>query len=309
MKLNYIDIHSHLNLSPLSENQEAILVKMREMKVGTITVGTGMETSKRAIEIAEQNPELCWATVGFHPCDGHVPSGESDWIELAELARHEKVVAIGETGLDYFRDASTETKQKQVEILKKHIALAIEVNKPLMLHVRASKGTDDAYYDALEILKEYNQSLLESVSSSSQIPSQSSASSFHSSSSNSEKDSKSVKKQLRANFHFFSGSKQCMIDITTAGYSVSVDGPITFSDEYDDMITACPITQLMIETDAPYAAPKPYRGKPCEPWMVGEVAQRIAELKGVDQETVRIQLLENAKTFFALSPDIKILDK
>ncbi len=264
MVLHHIDIHSHLNLSPLSENQEVILVKMREMNIGTITVGTGMETSKIAIEIAEKNPDVCWATVGFHPCDGYVPNNESDWAELEILARHPKVVAIGETGLDYFRDQSSETKEIQTEIFKKHIELAVKVSKPLMLHVRASKGTDDAYYDALEILK-------------------------------------SEQYVGRANFHFFSGSKQCMLDIVVAGCTVSVDGPITFTNDYDEMITACPIESLMIETDAPFAAPVPYRGKPCEPWMVVEVAKKIAELKGVELETLRAQLLENTKNFFGIA--------
>ena len=263
MNLQYIDIHSHLNLEPLSENQEVILQRMRDGGIGTITVGTGMETSKMAIEIAEKNSGLCWATIGFHPCDGHVPDRESDWDEMEQLAKHEKVVAIGETGLDYFRDQSSETKTKQVEIFKKHIALAVKVNKPLMLHVRASKGTDDAYYDALEILK-------------------------------------SEQYAGRANFHFFSGSKQCMLDIVAAGCTVSVDGPITFVNEYDEMILACPVESIMVETDAPFAAPVPYRGKPCEPWMVVEIAKKIAELKGLDLETVRVQLLENAKKFFGI---------
>ncbi len=320
MNLDYIDIHSHLNLSPLSENQEVILTKMREMNVGTITVGTDMKTSKMAIEIAERNSDVCWATVGFHPCDldvfspsvkGEVGGGtdsnnptsvlplsgeeEQLWNELEQLARHEKVVAIGETGLDYFRDQSPETKQKQTKIFKKHIELAIRVNKPLMLHVRASKGTDDAYYDALEILKQYSSVLRTAPLREEQFP---------------DVDIKApLLEELReavrstaihANFHFFSGSTQCMFDIIAAGFTVSVDGPITFSHDYDDMIRACPVESLMIETDAPFAAPVPYRGKPCEPWMVVEVARKIAELKGMDLEIVRAQMIENTKTFFSL---------
>lgn len=261
MKLQYIDIHSHLNLKPLTENREAILAKMKEMGVGTITVGTGMETSQMATEIAESNPGLCWATIGIHPTDSH----EGFNVDAFEkLAHHPGVVAIGETGLDYFRDQSAETKQKQVELFKKHIALALKINKPLMLHVRASAGTDDAYYDALEILK-------------------------------------SEQYTGKANFHFFSGSKQCMLDIIAANFTISVDGPITFSADYDDMIRACPMESIMCETDAPFAAPAPYRGKPCEPWMVVEVANKIAELKGVDTETMRVQLLENTQKFFKLN--------
>lgn len=258
MKINYIDIHSHLNLSPLSETKEVVLAKMREEGVGTITVGTGLATSREAIRIAEENPEMCWATIGIHPTDGDEPFVEEEFLKLAQ---HDKVVAIGETGLDYFRDQSVETKEKQTELFKKHIALAQKVNKPLMLHVRASKGSDDAYYDALKIL--------EGIS-------------------------------VKANFHFFSGSKDCMEAIVAAGFTVSVDGPITFSHDYDDMIRGVPLEKLMIETDAPFAAPVPYRGKPCEPWMVVEVAKRVAELKELEQEAVKAQLLENAARCFSL---------
>jgi TatD DNase family protein len=272
MKLNVIDIHSHLNLSPLAETKEAILAKMREAGVGTITVGTGLATSRDAVAIAEAYPDMCWATVGIHPCDddedpsldkegSHGEAGGGGWEEFETLARHKKVVAIGETGLDYFRDQSAETKAKQTELFKKHIELAQKVGKPLMLHVRASKGSDDAYYDALELLKQYS---------------------------------------VRANFHFFSGSKACMEAIVAAGYTVSVDGPITFSHDYDDMIKAVPLESLMVETDAPFAAPAPYRGKTCEPWMVVEVAKKIAELKSMKEEAVFQQLLQNTQTFFGL---------
>ena len=415
MKFNYIDIHSHLNLSPLLETKDAILAKMRELGVGTITVGTTLETSKMAVQIAEEN-ENCWATVGLHPCECSIPSptlpqgkgdapgyltgsgtqlesllikakemrheptpaedklwqylkgdkigyhfrrqhiidrfivdfvclaqelvvevdggvhndlqvrddertkileslgfgvvrfsndeiikdiekvvqkikeylerkvlplGEDlggDFAELEKLAQHPKTVAIGETGLDYFRDQSETTKQKQIELFKKHIELANKIEKPLMLHVRASNGSDDAYYDALEILTKYSHrsTIVESL------------------------PLKEGDAELRANFHFFSGSQKCMEDIVAAGFTISVDGPITFSHDYDEMIKAVPLDKIMIETDAPFAAPAPYRGKPCEPWMVIEIARKIAELKGLDLEVVRVQLLHNTAQFFGL---------
>ncbi len=415
MKFNYIDIHSHLNLSPLLETKDAILTKMRELGVGTITVGTTLETSKMAVQIAEEN-ENCWATVGLHPCECSIPSptlpqgkgdapgyltgsgtqlesllikakemrheptpaedklwqylkgdkigyhfrrqhiidrfivdfvclaqelvvevdggvhndlqvrddertkileslgfgvvrfsndeiikdiekvvqkikeylerkvlplGEDlggDFAELEKLAQHPKTVAIGETGLDYFRDQSETTKQKQIELFKKHIELANKIEKPLMLHVRASNGSDDAYYDALEILTKYSHrsTIVESL------------------------PLKEGDAELRANFHFFSGSQKCMEDIVAAGFTISVDGPITFSHDYDEMIKAVPLDKIMIETDAPFAAPAPYRGKPCEPWMVIEIARKIAELKGLDLEVVRVQLLHNTAQFFGL---------
>lgn len=200
-------------------------------------------------------------------------AGRVRFDKLEELAHHPQVVAIGETGLDYFHEDTPESRQIQTEIFKKHIELAIKIQKPLMLHVRSSKGSDDAYYDALEILKTSPPApLLEEEGS----------------------------RTLRANFHFFSGSKKCMEDIIAAGFTISVDGPITFVAEYDEMIKAVPIDKIMIETDAPFAAPKPYRGKTCEPWMVVEVARKIAELKGLELETVRLQLLKNTRDFFGI---------
>lgn len=279
MEIRYIDIHSHLNLSPLSENKEAVLAIMREKGVGTITVGTGLETSRMALEIAEANPEMCWATVGIHPCyacgedadplleeervDSEAGRVRTGWEDLERLAHHPKVVAIGETGLDYFHEDTPESRRIQEEVFQKHIDLATKVDKPLMLHVRASKGSDDAYYDALSILKE-------------------------------------VEYTGKANFHFFSGSRACMEAIIAAGYTISVDGPITFVSDYDDMIRAVPLDRIMVETDAPFAAPKPYRGKTCEPWMVIEVVKKIAELKNLPEEEVREAVLVNTREFFEI---------
>jgi TatD family hydrolase len=420
MTIKYFDIHSHLNLPPLSENKEAIVAKMKELGVATITVGTGLETSHEAVRIAEENPELCWATVGIHPCDipspalpkgkgaapgyltgsgfsikelmmkakemrsdptlaearmwsvlkgdnmgvhfrqqhiidrfivdfvcltkkliieidggVHINQQERDrerseilellgfkvlrfsndqvlsqlesviaeiknyllvtkedslpfgkgrgWDDLCKLATHPKVVAIGETGLDYFHEDTPESRKIQEDIFKKHISLAEKVKKPLMLHVRASKGSDNAYYDALEILK--NSSASQEASSE--------ALSFR-------EGGRRQPPGVSANFHFFSGSSACMEAIIAAGYTVSVDGPITFSRDYDEMIKAVPLESLMIETDAPFAAPVPYRGKPCEPWMVIEVAKKIAELKELNEDVVRQQLLTNSRNFFGI---------
>lgn len=239
---------------------------MREEGVGTITVGTGIETSREAVRLSHEHPDMLWATVGIHPTDSL--SELYDEEKFFKLAQDEKVVAIGETGLDYFRDQSPSTKEIQMELFRKHAQLAVRVGKPLMLHVRSSKGTDDAYYDALSLL---------------------------------EKEQVGSPKQLKANFHFFSGSKKCMEDIVGAGYMISVDGPITFVSEYDDMVRACPLSSLMAETDAPFATPTPYRGKTCEPWMVKEVVHKIASLKEIPVEEARIALLQNVQVFFEIS--------
>lgn len=283
MTILYIDIHSHLNLSPLSETKEAVLARMREEGIATITVGTSLETSRTAVAIADENPGVCFATVGIHPTEtANMPREDIDtaMAAFAELVLNPNVVAIGETGLDYFWEKTDEGKNLQKDVFKMHIDLAAQSGKPLMLHVRASKGTDDAYYDALEILGQYPLGLAEPRP----LPLKGG-------------DSNSG---LRANFHFFSGSKECMKKIVEAGYFVSVDGPITFSSDYDEMICAVPIDRIMAETDAPFAAPAPYRGKTCEPWMVVEVVKKIAELKGLDIQEVREQLLKNSSDFFGI---------
>ncbi len=254
MKLKYIDIHSHLNLSPLREQQDEVIFRMQQEGVGTITVGIDYETSQEAILLAEQY-DCCWATIGMHPND---TTKEFVYKDFLTLAQHPRVVAIGETGLDYFRDETEKNKQVQKELFEQHITLAQKVQKPLMLHVRASQGSDDAYYDALEILPD----------------------------------------TIRANFHFFSGSRACMEKIIERGFTISVDGPITFTDQYDEMIRTCPIESLMIETDAPYAAPIPYRGQTCKPWMVIEIAKKIAVVKNIPIEELQEILLENTQRFF-----------
>jgi TatD DNase family protein len=263
MKFNYFDIHSHLNLKPLLEEKVVILARMREDGIGTTTVGTDYETSKMAIELAEENLDILWATVGLHPNDNE--SEVFEYEKYLELVKHPKVVAIGETGLDYFRlpeDVSkhSEIKDKQKELFKNHINLAIAVGKPLMIHARPSKGTMDAYEDVLDILE------------TSQIK--------------------------HVNFHFFVGDKVIAERIVKNGWTMSFDGPITFSRDYDEVIRATPLENIMAETDAPFAAPVPYRGKTCEPWMVVEVYKKIAEIKGLDLEIVQKTFKENIKRVF-----------
>ncbi|MCA9353502.1 TatD family hydrolase [Candidatus Nomurabacteria bacterium] len=263
MNFKYIDIHSHLNLSPLLEEEKSVVSDMREKSVVTITIGTGLVSSKLALDISERHSDVCiGASIGMHPTDTKEPF---DYEKFLELAQNPKTLAIGECGLDYFRNQDEEMKKIQKEIFKKHIDIAKTVNKPLMIHARPSKGSMDAYEDVLDILEETNLSL----------------------------DNK-----IRANFHFFVGNKDIAERAQKSGFTMSFDGPITFSGDYDEVIEFLPIESIMTETDAPYAAPAPYRGKTCMPWMVEEVYKSIARIKGLDEEFVRNTLNENAKRFF-----------
>jgi|SRR3989344_118677 len=140
-----IDVHSHLNDSQFDSDREDVIARMKEAQVQTITIGTGLEMSKKAIAIAEANN--MWATVGQHPVDS--PEEIFSEAMYLELAKNSRVVAIGECGLDYYWEKSESGKTRQKELFVKHIELARRVNKPLMLHVR------NTYEDAYNILREH----------------------------------------------------------------------------------------------------------------------------------------------------------
>lgn len=259
--LKYIDIHSHLNLSPLDEDRDGVIVRMVEAGVGTIIIGVDYETSQKAIEIAEKY-DFIWAGIGLHPTDN--TQEEFDIEKYKKLAENKKVVCIGECGLDYFRDQKEETKIKQKEIFKKHIELSLEIGKPLMIHARPSKGSMDAYEDALSILEEY----------------------------------KKTNEKLICNFHFFVGDIDIAKRAIGIGFTMSFDGPITFSNDYDEVIKFLPITSIMAETDAPFAAPVPYRGKINEPSYVVEIVKKISEIKNIPENEVIDALMSNTKRVF-----------
>ncbi len=267
MELLFIDIHSHLNISPLTENTESIIHELRSRGIGTITVSVDYDTSAMAVELANSNPGLLWATVGQHPNDNKEEVFEYE--KYKNLAGEKCVVAIGECGIDYYRLKPTDGNSREDEIARqkelfiKHVHLSTEMGLPLMIHARPSVGSEDAYNDVIRILEE--EGFLG-----------------------------------HANFHFFVGNVDTAKRIVSKGWSVSYDGPITFSNDYDEVIRTIPIENLMAETDAPFAAPAPYRGQVNYPYYVEFVYQKIAEIKGLDVEIVRKKLLENANRIFNL---------
>lgn len=267
MDFKYIDIHSHLNLEPLKKDRDAVLRRMHEHEVATITIGVDYETSREAVEIAKAY-DFIWAGVGMHPTDN--TSEDFDIEKYKVLAQNKKVVCIGECGLDYFRDARDETKIRQKEIFKRHIELALQIDKPLMIHARPSKGNMDAYHDVLDILEEYKNKGGGNSSA------------------------------FRGNFHFFVGNIEVAKRALELGFTMSFDGPITFARDYDEVIKFIPLDSIMAETDAPFAAPVPHRGKTCEPYMVTEIVKKIAEIKDLPEEEVREAVLANAKRVFKI---------
>ena len=283
-----------MNFAAYDSDREEVLERAREAGVVVINVGTQKDTSLKAIELAQMHDGV-YAIVGIHPIHTDksfhdekefgpsfasasagkagnkefISRGEIFDIELyRNMAKHPKVVAVGECGLDYYRFKNhdsgfknSEEYKKQEETFRKHIELAISAEKPLMLHVRNGSGKS-AYRDALSILKNYS--------------------------------------EVKADFHFFAGSWDEAKEILNAGFYLSFTGVITFARDYDEVIKNAPLDRIMTETDCPYVSPAPYRGKRNEPLYVMEVVKAISLIKGEKEDKVRSSLYENAKNFFQI---------
>jgi TatD DNase family protein len=183
------------------------------------------------------------------------------------MATHPRVVAIGECGLDYYwpehdkwLNGMVEEKKRQHELFEAQIALALKVDKPLMIHGRPSKGSMDAYEDILEILKNHP--------------------------------------GIRGNVHFFVGDTYMAKQFLDIGFTMSFTGVLTFTHDYDDVVRYIPADSLMSETDAPYVAPTPHRGKRNEPAYVAETVRAIARIRGEDEEVSAHRLAANAGRVF-----------
>lgn len=189
---------------------------------------------------------------------------EGDDINFAtvrELAKDEKTVAIGECGLEYFRLKDDKDKERQKKLFEQHIELAVELGKPLMIHCR------EAYGDTWEILNFYKNQ---------------------------------VGDRLRFNMHFFAGDWVVAQKFLDLGGSLSFPGVITFSDQYDEVVKNLPLGQIMSETDAPFVAPVPNRGRRNEPAYVQFITEKITNLRPESKEEVLLALVSNARNFFGV---------
>lgn len=282
--MRFFDAHSHPNFAAFEGDREEVVKRALEAGVFMNVVGTQKDTSRDAVELAEKY-EGVFATVGLHPI--HTGKSFHDKKEIGEggqeftsrgeefdydyykkFAMHPKVVAIGECGLDYYRIeyGVLGIEEKQKSAFQKQIELAIEVKKPLMLHLRNGFGRS-AYKDAFKILTTYNLQLTT---------------------------------RRPGNLHFFAGTREEAKPFLDAGFTFSFTGVITFARNYDEIIRYLPLDRILSETDAPYVAPAPYRGKRNEPLFVTEVVKKIAEIRGEDVEKVREQFVTNTLSFFRM---------
>ncbi|MCK5096314.1 MAG: TatD family hydrolase, partial [Candidatus Pacebacteria bacterium] len=264
----FFDIHSHLNDASFNDDRREAILRLQDKNTWTITVGVDKKMSQKACEMTLLADGL-FASVGMHPTDNMKENFSSDFYRgLAE--KYPKVVAIGECGLDYFRiplEKIESEKKRQKELFEKHIELAIGLDKPLMIHCRSSlSGRDgNAYQDIIEILvskkREYGE-------------------------------------KLRGNIHFFADSVETAKKYFELDFTISFTGVITFTTQYNDVVAYAPLRKILSETDAPYVAPVPYRGKRCEPIYVEKVVKKIAEIRAESPEAVQNILVDNAFRVF-----------
>ncbi|MBI4991792.1 MAG: TatD family hydrolase [Candidatus Harrisonbacteria bacterium] len=290
-KVSIFDAHSHIQFPAYEKDRAEVIKRAQDKNIKMIAVGTQAPTSESAIQLAREYSGDIWATVGYHP--NHVvissdPSvGATDsWFhdkkeqkdavpekfdieKLRTLALDPKVVAIGECGLDYYRLATsderlaTSIKDRQKEVFLKQAELAEELGKPLMMHCRPSKGTDDAYEDLLKILN----------------PKPSTPNPI---------------------VHFYVGSLEITKKLVEAGFYFTFGGVITFARDYDEVIKYIPLDRILLETDCPYLAPQSKRGKRNEPAYILETAEKLAEIKNLDPNLVLKTIYKNTLSVFKI---------
>lgn len=253
-----IDTHVHLNADQYEGEVDDVITHAKENGVEKfVVIGFDRKTIQRTMDLIEEYDEV-YGVIGWHPVDAIDCTDEDlEWIE--SLASHEKIVAIGEIGLDYHWDKSPKDVQEAVFI--KQIELAKRVNLPIVIHNR------DAEEDAIRILEE--------------------------------NDAKTVGGIMHS---FHNGTDEQIDRVLDMGFYVSLAGVITFKNAKrpKEVAQYVPLNRLVVETDAPYLTPHPYRGKRNEPKLVRLVAEELAELRGISIEEVEKATTENAKRIYSI---------
>jgi len=254
----WVDAHLHLDAPAFDGDREAVIARAAAAGVGLmISAGTSVEGSRRAVALAERYPHV-WAAVGIHPevAEDATPAGLE---ALSTLARHPRVCAIGEVGLDYYRPRAP--REVQIMAFSAQVRLARESGLPVVVHDR------EAHEDVERILQDEGAS--------------------------------------RVVLHCFSGTPEMALRGAVAGWMISLAGPLTFADSgpLQEVARRVPIGHVLVETDAPYLAPVPFRGRRCEPAFVVHTGRKLASLRGLTEEALGAQVAENARRMFTRTDD------
>lgn len=278
MDIKIIDAHTHVQMMDPAQ-QSAVISRAVDMGIGMINAGADEQSSRDAVELAHRY-EYVWATIGHHP---HEVDKNPNLLFLKELAQDEKVVGIGECGLDYAhfaRPKKGQTKEKEIalnsveytaanierekkiqeKLFRAHIQIAYETKKPLVIHCR------EAFTDTIRILRENKEKLLPQAGI----------------------------------LHFFTGTSEDANNLLELGFSCTFGGLITFNRSFDEIIASIPNDRILAETDAPWVAPLSRRGHVNEPSYIPEVIAWLAKIKGISQEKMEKIILENTRSLFRL---------
>ena len=257
----FFDTHAHLDYPDYAPDLAEVVARARAAGISKIiSIGTTLESSGRAIQLAEKFPNV-FAAIGWHPSEVEKASADLR-PALRALAKNPKVVAIGETGLDYHRlpggdDANARYKQRQADIFQQQLEIAVEFGLNCIIHQR------DAFDDTLAQLKPFAG-------------------------------------KVRGVFHCFGENADRMKKVVDIGSLVSFTGIVTFKNGQNvrDTVAATPFGQFMLETDCPYLAPVPYRGKRCEPAYVKEISETVAQVKKCTLDELSDATCKTAVEFF-----------
>ena len=269
----FFDTHAHLDYPDYEKDFAEVIARAQAAGIAKIiSIGTSLDSSRRAVALAEKHPCI-YAAVGWHPSEAlDAPADLRP--ALRELARHPKVVAIGECGLDYYRLPSSQVgsargvptaesvedvhyKQKQAEIFQQQLEVAAELGLNCIIHQRAS------FDDTLAQLKTFTG-------------------------------------KTRGVFHCFGESVERLKEILEIGSLVSYTGIVTFKNGQNirDAVAATPLDKFMLETDCPYLAPVPHRGQRCEPAFVKEISETVAQVKMISLDELSTATCRTAREFF-----------
>jgi TatD DNase family protein len=271
------DTHAHLNFEAFENDWKETAKRALDTGIKIINVGSNLETSKKAVAIAEEFPDGVYAAVGLHPV--HVLDEDIVIEEYKKLAMHPKVVALGEIGLDYFRMPSsirpegsgsgvsgrqikspTEIKNLQKGVLLEFLKLSVEKKLPVIVHCR------EAHTDLIQLLENFD---------------------------------KPLGPDVRGVMHCFSGSWDEARRYLNLGFLISFTGVITFAHYEGEALAKIPLNKIMVETDCPYLTPEPHRGTRNEPAYVEFIAREVARVKNETYEEVARVTTENARRLFS----------
>ncbi len=255
-----VDTHAHLDFPELSGDLDGVFQRCHAAGVRLIvTIGIDEKTSRAAVELSRRYPQV-YATVGLHP-HGARRLSNRDLEHFERLAAEPKVVALGEMGLDYYRDRQPRPLQRLC--LEQQLELAVRCRKPAVFHIR------EAHEDFLKIVTPYVERLQPSV------------------------------------LHCFSGDWNMAVRCLDLGFYLSIPGTVTYKNAWEQqrVVRMAPLDRLLVETDAPYLTPVPFRGKPNEPSYVRYTAEKIAELRGCLFEEVARATTRNAHRVFGWAND------